>query len=123
MYTYSAKVLKVIDGDTIDCEIQLGFDISHKIRFRLNGIDTPEKTSKDSAIKDKAMQAFTLLKTTIEGKEVTLHSYKPDKYGRYLCDIILKDKNINQMLLEKGLALPYEGGSKEGLWKINEQQT
>lgn len=120
MFTYATKIEKVIDGDTVDCIIDLGFNIYHKERFRLNGIDTAEKTSSDPVTKQKGLDATKFLKDLIEGKDVKIVTYKPDKYGRYLCDIYtLSDdkKTVNTMLLENGLAKVYDGGSKQGLWE------
>ena len=88
MYEYKAKLVRVIDGDTIDCIIDLGFDVRLKERIRLKGIDTPESDE------------FTII-TELD---------KKGKYGRILGTIILPDRKIslNQMLLDEGHAEVYQ---------------
>jgi micrococcal nuclease len=117
LYNYEVFVTKVIDGDTIDGMVSLGFGITIKVRYRLNGIDTAEKnTELGKKTKEK-------VRSLIEGKSVYLKSYKPDKYGRYLADVYLQTdvtKSLNQTLIESGLAKPYHGESKSGLWTESE---
>ncbi len=113
-FTYKAHVLNVVDGDTIDVEIDLGFDIFWKTRIRLNGIDTPEINSTSQEIRNKAAEAKSFVRSAIWGRDVVLVTYKPDKYGRYLADVHLLDgdKSINTQLVEAQLAVPYFGGSR-----------
>lgn len=113
-YTYKAIVTNVIDGDTIDATVDLGFTVSVKIRFRLYGIDTPEKTSKDPAVKELALKATEFTKTSLLGKNVTIESLEQDKYGRWLGKIHLSDDQptINEQLVTLGLAKAYFGGTK-----------
>lgn len=115
-YTYSAFVDNVVDGDTIDVSLDLGFGIYWKTRVRLNGIDTPELNSADPVLRESAQAAKTLVSIAILGKKVTLVTYKPDKFGRYLVDVYwgTEHKNcLNQQLIEDGVAKPYFGGKKE----------
>ena len=106
MFTYTAHVDRVVDGDTIDVSIDLGFDIWHKTRLRLAGIDTPEvKTDLGKVVKKYAID-------TLEGKIVVIQTTKPDKYGRYLATIFLDDKNFNELLIDNGYARAYDGGKK-----------
>lgn len=113
-YLYSALVTNVVDGDTIDVEIDLGFYVVYKTRLRLNGIDTPEKNSKIPEERILAAQATSFLRERILNKKVIIESFKKDKYGRFLADIYLGEENVNLLLVDLKLALPYSGGSKSG---------
>jgi micrococcal nuclease len=120
MYTYKAKVIKVIDGDTVDCEIDLGFHINITKRVRLSGIDAFELNSKDLEAREKAAKAKSKLTFTLTNKYVILVTEldKADKYGRVLGSIYESEKefetnnSINLKLIQEGLAIPYDGGKK-----------
>jgi micrococcal nuclease len=116
MYEYYTKIDKVVDGDTVDVFIDLGFSVWHKERIRLAGIDTAEKNTPLG----KALKKF--LVENLEGKMVKLQVSKPDKYGRYLGVAFLKDSNIsiNDQLIKANLAKAYGGDSKVGLWTAEE---
>jgi micrococcal nuclease len=117
MYEYYTKIDKVVDGDTVDVFIDLGFSVWHKERIRLAGIDTAEKNTPLG----KALKIFLI--ANLEGKIIKLQVSKPDKYGRYLGKIFLsKDStvSINDQLIKSGLAKSYDGESKVGLWTEQE---
>ena len=116
MYEYYTKIEKVVDGDTVDVFIDLGFSVWHKERIRLAGIDTAEKNTPLG----KALKQF--LVANIEGKTIRLQVSKPDKYGRYLGVAFLKDSSIsiNDQLIKANLAKQYGGDSKVGLWTPEE---
>ena len=116
MYEYYTKVDKIVDGDTIDVFIDLGFSVWHKERIRLAGIDTAEKNTPLG----KALKQFLVL--NLEGKIIRLQVSKPDKYGRYLGIAFLKDSiiSINDQLIKANLAKSYGGDSKVGLWTADE---
>ena len=115
MYTYYTKIDKVVDGDTCDVFIDLGFNVWHKERMRLAGIDTAEKNTPLG----KALKEFLI--KNLEGKIVKLEVSKPDKYGRYLGKVYLKsEESINDQLIKYGLAKTYGGDSKTGLWTEEE---
>lgn len=107
MFTYKATITHVVDGDTVDAFIDLGFDIHHILRLRLNGIDTPEVSTA------AGREARDYVRSVLEGKEVVLQTYKPDKYGRYLADILLNDVDFNGLLVDQGYARHYDGGHKQ----------
>ena len=104
-HIYSAKVQRVVDGDTCDALIDLGFDTWVKKRIRFYGVDTWESRTRnlDEKKKGLAAKAFTkdLLTNSDEGKFV-LKSYGVGKYGRVLADLFIKghDKSINELLIE-----------------------
>lgn len=115
MYEYYTKIDKVVDGDTVDVFIDLGFSVWHKERIRLSGVDTAEKNTPLG----KALKAY--MKELLEGKTVRLQVTKPDKYGRYLGKVFLAgEESINDQLIKHGLAKPYGGDSKTGLWTDQE---
>lgn len=114
MYTYKAHVLKIVDGDTVDIEIDLGFDIRTVQRVRLAGINAAEHNTAAGQEAIKWLQGRLLL-----GSEVVVKSNKPgggDKYGRYLAVIIPVDEqdgvvngSINDALIASGHAVPWNG--------------
>lgn len=120
VYTYNAKVLRVIDGDTLDCEIDLGFFVKIEKRVRLSGIDTAEKNSRIISEREKAAKATARVKYSIESKTVIIETEldKDDKYGRVLASVYeteLDYKNktsLNDKLVAEDLAYLYSGGKR-----------
>jgi len=119
MYQYAVKVERVVDGDTVDVRIDLGFDIFHSARVRMMGIDTPESRTRNLEEKALGLASKARLKELLKGKKVKIATSKEGKgkFGRILADIIVVDKegnetNINNQLIEEGHARPYFGGSK-----------
>ena len=119
-YIYRIKsVLKVVDGDTIDASIDLGFDISLSKRIRLAGIDAPE--SRTTNLKEKALglESKEWLKKALEGaKDILIKTEKPDsteKYGRIIGHLFINDQetSLNNQMIAEGYALAYEGGKKD----------
>lgn len=109
-YRYKAKVTDVYDGDTITCDIDLGFNFIWKNqKVRLFGINTPEIRTKDKAEKEKGIIARAFLSKLILNKEIILKSHKDKtgKFGRILGTIYIHDININMSLIENGMAKIY----------------
>ena len=116
MYEYQAELTRIVDGDTLDCIIDIGFSVFVKKRVRLHGIDTWESRTSDLKEKAKWLAAKARLKELIKenGNHFTLVSYELGKYGRVLGEIILDDdRNVNDILIEEKHAYPYGGGNKE----------
>tara|TARA_R100001463_G_scaffold26759_4_gene62452 strand:+ start:3257 stop:3598 length:342 start_codon:yes stop_codon:yes gene_type:complete len=113
MYTYKAKLDRIIDGDTVDAVIDLGFDVSVHKRIRLAGIDTPESRTRDLEEKERGLASKARLVEMLEGGEFVLESKEVGKYGRVLGTLFVDDKNINQTLVEEGYAVEYHGGKKK----------
>mgnify|MGYP003650444757 CR=1 FL=1 len=117
-YEYTAKLQRVVDGDTCDALIDLGFDTWVKKRIRFKGIDTWESRTRDLDEKKKglAAKAYTkdILENSDEGK-FALRSYGVGKYGRVLGELFVKghEKSVNDLLIENGHAYEYEGGKKK----------
>jgi len=117
MYEYGCKVTRVVDGDTVDCILDLGFSILHKCRIRLYGIDTPESRTRDKDEKVRGKLAAKFLKDAIDdGKKVILRTKLKDskgKYGRVLGEVVVDDININVSMIENYLAVAYHGQNKD----------
>jgi len=115
---YVKKVTNVVDGDTIDVEIDLGFDISFNSRVRLAGIDTPESRTSDKAEKVLGLESKEYLKSKIkDAKSVVIKTEKMDsseKYGRILGWIYLdgSDVSVNEQMISQGYAWGYMGETK-----------
>jgi len=119
MYEYHVKkVTNVVDGDTIDVDIDLGFDISFSSRVRLAGIDTPESRTKDLAEKKLGLEAKEYVKSKIkDAKEVVIKTEKMDsseKYGRILGWLFLDGSkvSVNEQMIADGYAWGYLGDTK-----------
>ena len=118
MYEYRCKIVKVIDGDTVDVDIDLGFGVwLHKERIRLYGIDTPESRTRDKVEKKYGLLSKKFLQEQIKkSKKVTIKTYKGDetgKFGRILGDVFLDGKSVNSLMCTKGHAVEYYGQSKD----------
>lgn len=124
MYEYKAKLIKVVDGDTVDAMIDCGFSVFRKERIRLKGINAPESRTKNLKEKKKGLAAKARLEELIQQGEnefvVKTSLDKKGKYGRLLGEIY-KDLEVltasnstsyNEMLLEEGHATLYEGGKR-----------
>jgi len=119
MYEYGCKVTRVVDGDTIDVDLDLGFDIIYKCRVRLYGIDTPESRTRNKDEKVRGKLAAKFLKDAIlNGKNVILQTQLKDskgKFGRVLASVVVDGININQRMVTNHLAVRYEGQSKKDI--------
>ena len=109
------KVIKVYDGDTITIGQKLPFKNSPIYRFsvRINGIDCPEIKTKDADEKECAQLAKQFVTKLILNEIVTLKNINTEKYGRILADVYYKKNNIKDLLLERHLAVEYDGGTKK----------
>lgn len=107
MFEYRGKVFNVVDGDTLDVEVDLGFKIATKQRIRLAHVDTPERNQGNYAAAKKLVEDLTL------NKMVFLRTSKPSKWGYYLAEVITETgQDIAQVLISQNLGRKYEGGSK-----------
>jgi micrococcal nuclease len=122
-YIYRGKLERVVDGDTIDALIDVGFDIWVKKRIRYSGIDTWESRTRDLEEKAKGLEAKArnkelLMEVSSKSGYFRLKSYGVGKYGRVLGEIFIEDKdgkqyNINETLITEGHAYVYDGGKKK----------
>ena len=117
-FVYNAKLVRVVDGDTCDAMIDLGFNVWVKERIRFYGVDTWESRTRDIEEKKKglAAKAYTkdILENSDEGK-FALRSYGVGKFGRVLGELFVKghEKSVNDLLIENGHAYEYDGGKKK----------
>ena len=115
MFEYKAHLLRVVDGDTLDCRIDLGFSVFVKKRVRLMGIDTWESRTRDLEEKKKGLAAKSRLIELLQADagEFTLISYGVGKFGRVLGEVEVTAGNVCDILVEEGHAYAYFGGNKE----------
>ena len=123
MYEYRCKVLKVVDGDTVDVDIDLGFGVwLHKERVRIYGIDTPESRTRDKEEKKYGLMAKEFVKQFVKGDSIKLTTQKYDakgKFGRILGDIIVDNKSLSDTMIQEHHAVIYHGQSKEDIQKAH----
>ena len=122
-YIYKAKLDRVVDGDTVDALIDVGFDIWFKKRIRFKGVDTWESRTRNLeekalGLKAKARTKELLEKVSSKSGYFRIKSYGLGKYGRVLADVFIMDKdgkqwNVNQTLITEGHAYIYDGGKKK----------
>ena len=122
MYTYNIELLRVIDGDTIDAKIDLGFDVGIKKRVRFSGVNTPECRTRDLEEKARGLAAKDRVKQLLEGSnKIKLISHGVGKFGRCLGELhidIVDGKesltlvNVNELLIKEGHAVVYHGGKR-----------
>jgi|TARA_B100001059_G_scaffold213526_1_gene229465 micrococcal nuclease len=123
MYEYRCKVVKIIDGDTVDVDIDLGFGVwLKKERIRMFGIDTPESRTRDLEEKkygNAAKEFITGMLDDEGGIVLKTRKDKEGKYGRILGELWrttdFADKSINDYMIEKHHAVAYHGQSKESI--------
>lgn len=118
MYTYKIKeIVRVVDGDTVDVSIELGFDLTKLERVRLAGIDTPESRTKDLAEKHMGYEAKAYLTELLDAADdLIVKTEKDGKFGRMLGEFFnnkFSIYSINQQLIDEGYAWKYDGGSKK----------
>ena len=123
MYTYNAKLDRVVDGDTVDALVDLGFDTWKKVRIRMHGMNAPESRTKDLEEKERGLAAKARLTEMLESEngEFILKSHGVGKYGRCLGELhvdmldgkeCLTLENVNELLIKEGHAVAYDGGKR-----------
>ena len=124
MYEYRCKILRVVDGDTVDVDIDLGFGVwMHKERVRMMGIDTPESRTRDSIEKQFGLASKDKLKSLLPIGSMQILKTEIDKsgedakgkFGRILGDFLIEGKRASEMLIEEGFAVAYHGQSKDDI--------
>jgi micrococcal nuclease len=101
LYQYNAVVERVVDGDTIVCNVDLGFCIYVKEKFRLANINAPE------VITEQGKYVRQIVTDMLTGKQIVMNVLGKDKYGRWLATIFLNNVNINEWLVTNGYAQIY----------------
>lgn len=116
MFEYKCNLVKVVDGDTVDVDIDLGFGVwLRKQRIRLYGIDTPESRTRDKVEKVYGLAAKDFLSKMLSTGEMSIKTHKDakGKFGRILGEVWCFDTNVNQKMIEEHHAVEYHGQSKE----------
>jgi micrococcal nuclease len=124
MYEYNCKIVRVVDGDTVDVDIDLGFAVwLKKQRIRLFGVDTPESRTRDAVEKKFGIMAKNFVKGRLPvGSMQVLKTRMDDsrgKFGRILGEFVLEDTTLNQLLIVTNNGVPYFGQSKEEIEKAH----
>ena len=123
MYEYRWKIRRVVDGDTVDIDIDLGFGVwLHKERVRIYGIDTPESRTRDKEEKKYGLMAKEFVKQFVKGDSIKLTTQKYDakgKFGRILGDIIVDNRSLSDTMIQEHHAVIYHGQSKEDIQKAH----
>jgi micrococcal nuclease len=122
MFTYQATILRIVDGDTVDVDIDLGFSVwLKKQRVRMMGIDTPESRTRDKEEKVRGLLSKKKLAELCPvGSIVQLMTAKDKnkgKFGRILGTLVVDGVDVNQWLIENNYAVPYLGQSKDDIEK------
>ena len=115
MYEYNVTVDRVVDGDTVDLMVDLGFDIWKAVRCRMYGINAPESRTRDLAEKKLGLAAKArLIEILDEVTDLRLVSHGVGKYGRCLGEIFIEDNpiSVNHQLVEEGHGVEYHGGKR-----------
>ena len=124
MFEYNAKLLRVVDGDTIDAMVDLGFDTWKKIRVRFYGINAPESRTRDKVEKTYGILAKNFVKSYLPVGSVQVLQTEKDgtgKFGRILGKFLVYDKkedrqmHLGDIMIREHLAVKYEGQSKEDI--------
>jgi micrococcal nuclease len=120
MYEYKCKVKRVVDGDTMDVILDLGFDIHHAVRVRMAGIDTPESRTRDKDEKARGKLSKAFLKESIKGRKIVLKTQIKDakgKFGRVIAEVWAEFekgslRNINELMIKECYAVKYNAENK-----------
>jgi micrococcal nuclease len=122
MYEYNIRVDRVVDGDTIDCWIDLGYNLQIHKRIRFAGVNAPETRTRDKEEKKLGLIAKEWLINKIDpkaagsAKNIILKSYEYGKYGRVIGELFIvsgsRKQSINKMMLAEGLVTEYDGGAR-----------
>ena len=120
MYEYKCKVKRVVDGDTMDVILDLGFDVLHSVRVRLAGIDTPESRTRDLDEKARGKLSKAYLKESIKGKKIVLKTKIKDsrgKFNRVIAEVWAEFeegslRNINELMIKEYHAVKYNAENK-----------
>ena len=114
MFYYKAEILRIVDGDTVDVRIDLGFNMWHKCRVRLMGINAPESRTRDLEEKARGLAAKEWLKNILEASsdDIEMQSHGEGKYGRVLGTFFIRGVDINDLMVNEGHAELYDGGKR-----------
>jgi len=107
-WVFKAVCTRVVDGDTVDLLVDLGFHARVTVRVRLDGIDTPEMHDSDPDQRALAVNARSWLERRLSGAQLRVETAKADGFGRWLARVHVDGVSINEQMLQLGLAKPYK---------------
>ena len=118
-WNYPARLVRVVDGDTVDVVIDLGFDIHFATRVRLYGMDTPESRTRNKDEKVRGYMSKDFLEEWMEKDDVIIRTRrdKKGKFGRVLGEMIVRGENVNKLMIKECIAVEYYGQSKDDIEK------
>ena len=121
MYHYRAELIRVVDGDTVDLRVDMGFRLTTVQRFRLLGYDAPEMHGATREMGERAQAALAgLLGYWGEAAEIEIATEKGDSFGRWLCRITITGGiDVAQYLIDLGYGRPWDGKGKRPAWNPN----
>lgn len=108
-WTYSATVVRVVDGDTIECDVDVGFHMRTRQRFRLMGYNAPEMRGAERSM---GVIAQRDLDDMLFGVDVELRTHKGDAFGRWLCDVHVDGVDLVESLITAGYGVAWDGRGK-----------
>jgi micrococcal nuclease len=107
-YVYKARITNVVDGDTIDAIVDVGFKMTTTQRLRFLGVDAAELRDKSDEQRNKALLAKAYVISHLLNKDALIETKKSDVFGRYLATVYLGEVNFNLQLIKEGYALEYD---------------
>jgi len=106
-------ILNIVDGDTVDVMLDLGFKIYYEMRLRLAGIDTPELRSSDPKERTRARLVKEFVESRLSNTDnIVVETFKAGKFGRYLAEFFVNGESLNEELVKEGYAKRYHGGKR-----------
>lgn len=115
LHTYRCKLIRVIDGDTVELSVDLGFNLQYRATFRLHGVNAPESRTSNSAEKELGLRSKQWLTDTLGDHAIVAQTMKDDvqeKFGRYLVRLFIGDRCVNDAMIAEGMAVEYFGGKR-----------
>jgi micrococcal nuclease len=122
MYRYKVITARAIDGDTIECEVDVGFRLTTRQRFRLKGYNAPELRGRESSLGKKAKVYLDelLFNTILDSLRMELISYKTDSFGRWLCDFEINGEDLVTHLITEGYGVEWNGKGKRPSFNLRD---
>ena len=117
MYVYRCQILRVLDGDTVDAEVDLGFSITTKQRFRIFGVNSPEKDTPEGVAAREFVAGLLYAAQEIHVQTMKASSLRSDekkeKFGRYLVNLVVDGRPLSEIIIEAGHGKAYFGGKRD----------
>lgn len=112
VFEYNCTVDRIVDGDTVDIVVDLGFKVHFKVRVRMHGINAPESRTRDKDEKIRGLAAKERLEQLLDNKDIVVKSHGVGKFGRCLGTLYANGTDVNAQLISEGHAVAYYGGKR-----------